>query len=91
MTAENLIALMWRECRVTARQAGSVPAEAVQKLIEQTREILSSYGCSPYDSDCVLHDLYIMTHWDWTEPSARIFETLLEIELQDFFKERMAL
>jgi len=90
MTAENLIGELWRRCRQTAQEAGGLRAEAVQTLICQSREILTSYGCSKRDADVVLFDLYTDAHWDWPEPTARVFETLLEIELQEFFKERMA-
>lgn len=91
MTAEKLISGMWKKCRVTAQQAESVPAEAVQKLIEQTREILTSHGSSQYEADIVLYGLYLEAHWDWPEPTARVFESLLEIELARFFRERMKL
>lgn len=88
MTGEDLIFELWRRCRATAEQAGSIPAEAVQKLIAQTREILTAYGSSREDADSVLFDIYTVAHWDWPEPTARIFETLLEIELADFFASR---
>lgn len=90
MTGEDLIFQLWRRCRVTAQEAGIVPAEAVQRLINQSREILTHCGCSRLDADSVLLDVYTVCHWDWPEPTARIFETLLEIELADFFAERMA-
>jgi hypothetical protein len=91
MTAEDLIIALWRRCRNTAHQAGYVPADAVQRLIEQSREILSEYGCSRRDADSVLYAVYTEAHWDWPEPTARVLETLLEIELAEFFAERMAL
>lgn len=89
MTTADLIFELWRRCRNVAGNMGHVDAEVVQELITKTREVLTSYGCSKRDADSVLHDLYVAVHWDWPEPTARIFETLLEIELQEFFRERM--
>jgi hypothetical protein len=88
MTAENLIGELWRRCLTDAREAGNVPAGAVQKLIEDSREILTEYGCSKRNADVVLFDLYTMIHWDGDQPTDRVFETLLEIELTEFFSER---
>ena len=89
MTIEDLICKLWQGCRRDACEAGHVPAEAVQRLIEQSRSILTEYGCSRHDSDLVLYGVYTQAHWDWPEPTARIFETLLEIELAEFFAEWM--
>jgi hypothetical protein len=89
MTGAELICKLWQECRVAAREAGDVPAETVQQLISQSRDILTDYGCSERDADLVLFDVYTLAHWDWPEPTARIFETLLEFELAEFFRERM--
>jgi hypothetical protein len=88
MTAENLIGELWRKCLMDAREAGEVPAGAVQKLIEQSREILNHYGCSKQLADAVLFGIYTMIHWDWNQPTDRLFETLLEFELAEFFSER---
>lgn len=88
MTAENLIGELWRRCLTDARKAGNVPAGAVQKLIEDSREILAEYGCSKRDADEVLLGLYTTIHWDGDQPTDRVFETLLEIELTEFFSER---
>jgi hypothetical protein len=88
MTAENLIGKLWRKCLSDAREAGHVPAGAVQKLIEDSREILTHYGCTKPLADAVLFELYTMIHWDGDRPTDRIFEALLEIELSEFFAER---
>jgi hypothetical protein len=88
MTAENLICELWRRCLISAREAGEVPAGAVQKLLEQSRDILSGYGCSKQTADAVLFGIYTEVHWDWPEPTSRVFETLLEFELGEFFTER---
>lgn len=88
MTAENLIGELWRKRLMDAREAGQVPAGAVQKLIEQSREILTHYGCSKQDADTVLFRIYTAIHWDGDQPTDRIFETLLEFELAEFFSER---
>jgi hypothetical protein len=91
MTGADLILRLWEDCRTTARIAGCGNAKAVQNLIAQSRELLRHYGCSDRDANVVLFTIYLMSHWDWPEPSARIFETLLEIELFDFFKERLGI
>jgi hypothetical protein len=88
MTAENLIGELWRRCLMSAREAGDVPAEAVQKLIAQSRDILTLHGCSKQLADAVLFGIYTMVHWDWNQPTDRVFETLLEFELAEFFSER---
>jgi hypothetical protein len=88
MTGDELIGELWNRCRASAQEAGTVPAEAVQRLISHSREILGHYGCSKRDADLVFFGIYTVAHWDWPEPTARIFETLLEIELSEFFAER---
>ncbi len=88
MTGQQLIGELWRRSLRVAREAGDVPATAVQELIGQTRQVLTHYGCSKRDAAFLLYDLYTMVHWDWPEPTARIFETLLELELAEFFVER---
>lgn len=88
MTGENLITELWRRCLMSAREAGDVPAETVQKLIGQSRDILTHYGCSKQIADAVMFGIYTMVHWDWDQPTDRIFETLLEFELAEFFSER---
>lgn len=88
MTSADAIYRLWTRCRNTAQQEGHVPAEAVQLLISQSREILADLGCSRRDADSVLYGVYVVAHWDWQEPTARIFETLLEIELAEFFAEQ---
>jgi len=54
MTAENLIGELWHKCLMDAREAGQVPAGAVQKLIQDSRDILTHYGCSKQIADVVL-------------------------------------
>ena len=88
MTAELLITELWGRCLVHAREAGDVPAEKVQKLIADTRDILTQYGCSKENADRVLFHIYTEIHWDWPEPTSRIFESLLEFELTEFFTSR---
>jgi hypothetical protein len=88
MTAENLITELWGRCLVHAREAGTIPGERVQGLIAHTREILDHYGCSKENADRVLFHIYTEIHWDWPEPTSRMFESLLEHELAEFFSER---
>jgi len=88
MTAGELIHEMWGRCRKTAGEVGEVPAGAVEKLIQQSREILDAYGCSKRDADAVLYLVYSAIHWDGDRPTDKIFETLLEFELAEFFSER---
>ena len=88
MTAENLIGELWRRCLMDAREAGVVPAEAVQRLIGESRDILNGYGCSKRMADAVLFGVYSAIHWDGDQPTDRIFEALLEFELAEFFSER---
>jgi len=89
MTAEDLISKLWQRCLTDARKAENVPAGAVQKLIEDSREILTEYGCPKRIADVVLFDIYTGIHWDGDQPTDRVFETLLEFELAEFFRERM--
>ena len=88
MTAELLITELWRKCLISAREAGDVPAEKVQKLIADTRAILSGQGCSKEDADRVLLHIYTEVVWDWKQPTDKIFETLLDFELVEFFTSR---
>lgn len=89
VTIEDAIWTLWRNCLMTARAAGQVPAEAVQKLIRQSREIIVGQGYTKRDSDLILCGVYTAVHWDWPQPTDRVFETLLEFELAEFFRERM--
>lgn len=88
MTAYDLIFEEWRKCLIHAREQGFAPAEAVQKLITQTREMLVNDGASKYDADVVLFELYTAIHWDGDQPTDRVFEAMLEFELAEFFTER---
>jgi hypothetical protein len=88
MTGEEMIWELWRKCLLAAREEGDVPAETVQKLISQTREILTEQGCTKHDADMVFYGIYENIHWDWQRPTDRIFETLLDFELTEFFKEQ---
>lgn len=88
MTGEDLIWELWRKCLIASRKEGEVPAEAVQELIRQSREALRERGCTKHDADEVLYGIYENIHWDWDQPTDRIFETLLAFELTEYFKER---
>jgi len=90
MTAEELISAMWERCRKEARHFGSIPAEAVQDLIMDSRAVLDSYGCSKEDADGCLFLVYSDIHWDGNQPTDRVFETMLEFELADYFRERFS-
>lgn len=87
-TGSDLIFDLWWKCMTTAREAGEVPAGAVEQLILRSREILTERGCAKRDADLVLFNIYTAIHWDGNQPTDRIFETLLEFELAEFFKER---
>lgn len=87
-TAEDLIFDLWRKCLIAAREAGEVPAGAVEKLIRDSREALTERNYTENDANLILFNVYSMIHWDWKEPTDRVFETLLEFELADFLKER---
>jgi hypothetical protein len=88
MTGEDVIFALWRRCRATAQKEGFCPGEAVESLIDSSKEILTVYGASEHDINLVLSDIYTVVHWDWPEPTARVFETLLEFELAPYFAER---
>lgn len=87
-TAANLIFDLWRKCMRTSREAGVAPAEAVQELIRKSREILTEKGCSERDTEGILFDLYSLIHWEGSYPTDKIFETLLDFELTEYFRER---
>ena len=85
----DLIAKLWFECMTTARAAGQVPAEAVQELIEKCRKLMSNMGCTRRDEDGVFSLIQNAIHWEWHEPTDRVFETLLDFELTEHWKERI--
>jgi hypothetical protein len=87
-TAAQLLWEWWEKALTVSRTAGYVPAEAVQSLIESSRKILAAQRCTKWDSDSVLFDIYIAIHWDWNQPTDRVFETMLEFELADYFSHR---
>ncbi|GEM_PF-4329621 len=86
MTGQQLILDLWRKSLITAREAGGVPATAVEELIWKSREALTSFGCSKHDADVVLFSVYTEIHWDWNQPTDRVFESMLDTELMDFYK-----
>ncbi len=88
-TVDDAIWDLWRRCLTTARSEGEIPAGAVELLIRQSREIIADAGYAKRDSDLLLFHVYTRVHWDWNHPTARLFETLLEFELQEFFNERI--
>jgi len=87
VTLERMIGDLWRKCLMSAREAGEVPASAVQELIRQSRQILSEHGCTKRQADGILYQIYNDIHWDGDQPTDRVFETLLDFELTEFFKE----
>lgn len=87
-TGARLIWELWRRCLTDAREAGQVPAGAVEGLIRQSREVLTERGCTKPDADLVLFEVYNTIHFDWKQPTDRIFETMLEFDLAEFFAER---
>ena len=87
-TAANLIFDLWRKCMATSREAGVAPAEAVQTLIRKSREILAEKGCSQNDAEGILFDIYNVIHWECHHPTDKVFETLLDFELTEYFNER---
>ena len=87
-TIEDAIWTLWRDCLTTARAAGQVPAEAVQKLIRDSRGLIAEQGYAKRDGDLILFNVYTIVHWDWNQPTDRVFEALLEFELDEFFKDR---
>jgi hypothetical protein len=88
-TIEDGIWALWLRCLTSAQEMGQAPANAVQRLIVASREIAEEMGYSKRDSDLILFGVYTNIHWDWKHPTARMFETLLEFELYEFFAERM--
>jgi hypothetical protein len=97
LTTEKAIWSLFERCLYSARfcshTAGALGlnlpnlATIVEKLISDSRAIMKDFGCSQRDSDSILFTVYTNVHWDWNQPSDRVFETLLEFELAEFFKE----
>lgn len=87
-TAAQLIWEWWEKALIASRAAGTVPAEAVESIIESSRRILAAQGCDKRNADRVLFDIYTRIHWDWPEPTDRVFETMLSFELAEYFTER---
>jgi len=87
-TAAELVWDLFEKGLVVARVTNTAPAEAVEALIKSTRTVMSAAGYSKLDTDRVLFDVYTRVHWDFRDPTARVFETLLEFELADFFRQR---
>lgn len=89
-TIETAIWALWARCLLTARAVGVgyVTAAPVETLIRESRSVIAAEGYSQRDSDLILFDIYTRIHWDWQQPTDRLFETLLEFELEGFFKER---
>jgi hypothetical protein len=89
-TIDALLWTLWERCLVTAREADYAPADAVEQVIRESRAMIAKNGYSKRESDYILFDVYTQIHWDWQRPTDRVFETLLEFELDEFFKERTA-
>lgn len=87
-TIDSMIWTLWEKCLLTAREADLAPAEAVEKVIRESRALIAVNGYSTRESDYILFDIYTRIHWDWQRPTDRVFESLLEFELDDFLNER---
>lgn len=87
-TIDALIWSLWEPCLVAAREADLAPAEAVEKVIRESRAIIADNGYSKRESDYILYDIYTRIHWDWQCPTDRVFEGLLEFDLEEFFSSR---
>lgn len=87
-TAAEMIWEWWEKALLVSREARTVPAEAVQSIIESTRMVLAAQRCSKENADLLFFDFYTRIHWDWNQPTDRVFETMLSFELEQFFKDR---
>jgi hypothetical protein len=95
-TIETAIGGLCRKSLISARKLDSVARvfgvnlpnlpDGVQQLIDSTRALIAEQGYSKRDSDYILFGIYTAVHWDWDQPTDRVFETMLEFELADFFK-----
>jgi hypothetical protein len=77
---------LWARCITRARWAGLAVAEGVEQLILDSREIIAAEGIGETDSDRILFGIYTWIHWDCDRPTDRVFEALLEFELEQFLK-----
>lgn len=84
----DLVAKLWFRCMVTARTAGEVRAEAIQELIEKSRELMTKAGCTKRDADITLALVQNAIHWGAAYPTDRLFEVMLDFDLAEFWKER---
>ena len=87
-TAPELLWTWWDKCIQASRMADCVHPEAVESLIESSRRILTAQGATKRDADSVLFGFYTRIRWDFDQPTDRVFESMLEIELTGFFAER---
>lgn len=95
-TIETAVWSLWERCLLSARSAdlitgaagvelASLP-DAVRFLIGRTKAIIAEK--TGEDPGYALFDVYTRIHWDWDQPTDRVFEAMLEFELEKFFKER---
>jgi hypothetical protein len=88
MTAEAFLWEIWRLCLLKARKDGSILADDVESFIANSRALLTAWPSSERDIDFLLFEIFNTIHWDWDQPTDRVFETLLEFELTEFFAKR---
>jgi len=84
-TTGDFIFDLWYRCRTSAAALGFVTAPAVEKLIRDTREILTDSG---YSEDQVTRTLFATycAFQVWREPTDQVFESVLQAELAAFFE-----
>lgn len=86
-TLGDLVAKLFIDSMTAAREAGTVPAEAVQDLISQSRALVLKHGGTDRETNGIFCMVQSMIHWDWHQPTDRIFETLLDFELTQYWKD----
>jgi hypothetical protein len=83
----NAVHALWATCAEEARNEGSMPAEAVQQLIGNTKSLLRSYGwCDHMIRQQLLVILSNLTighnfYGDAIAPTDRLIAELLELEI----------
>jgi hypothetical protein len=85
-TLACMIGDCWFAVMRAARNAGTVGPEIVEDLIAHSRKLLRDSGADASSTDLVLFEIYTAIHWDWDQPTDRIFETMLDFNLQPFFR-----
>jgi hypothetical protein len=86
---EDHVRELWVLALLGARAQGGVGHNVIKDLLVQSKKILKGARFDHRATGAFLFGIYSEIHWDFPEPTDRLFEAALDRELEEFFSERL--